>query len=262
MRNVDLIELANNPDLISGIYNYCDRWCERCSFTTRCLLYATEVADESDDPAAHDIRNAAFWRKLESIFKQTEEMIVSWAEESGIDLDAADLETATKENEEQWQNARKNPLTIAAEEYAQRVSQWFELHCGQIETVNDTREIEPTNQEHDEDVNDAAEVIRWYQFLIAAKIVRGLLADADEEDLDYPENARGGDGSIKVALIAIDRSISGWRMMQLSLPEKAGSIIPMLVELERLRVMTEHFFPAARDFIRPGFDEAGLDVLQ
>ncbi|MCB0550950.1 MAG: hypothetical protein KDD19_25495 [Phaeodactylibacter sp.] len=27
---------------IPGIYNYCDRWCERCSFTSRCLLYAQE----------------------------------------------------------------------------------------------------------------------------------------------------------------------------------------------------------------------------
>src|SRR5258705_2000420 len=37
-----LTELAGNPDLISGIYNYCDRWCERCPLTSRCLVYATE----------------------------------------------------------------------------------------------------------------------------------------------------------------------------------------------------------------------------
>lgn len=35
-----LLEMAENPDFIPGIYNYCDRWCERCAFTSRCLTYA------------------------------------------------------------------------------------------------------------------------------------------------------------------------------------------------------------------------------
>ena len=30
MNRLTLTELAANPDLISGIYNYCDRWCEKC----------------------------------------------------------------------------------------------------------------------------------------------------------------------------------------------------------------------------------------
>ena len=37
-----LIEMAKNPDLIPGIYNYCDRWCERCAFTSHCLTFLTE----------------------------------------------------------------------------------------------------------------------------------------------------------------------------------------------------------------------------
>ena len=37
-----LIKMAENPHLIPGIYNYCDRWCERCTFTSRCLTFLTE----------------------------------------------------------------------------------------------------------------------------------------------------------------------------------------------------------------------------
>ena len=33
-------QLANNPQFIPGIFNYCDRWCERCPFTARCLNFA------------------------------------------------------------------------------------------------------------------------------------------------------------------------------------------------------------------------------
>ena len=43
MRRRTLTELARNPNLISGVYNYCDRWCERCPLSSRCLLYAQDA---------------------------------------------------------------------------------------------------------------------------------------------------------------------------------------------------------------------------
>ena len=85
MRSKDLTELARNSDFISGIYNYCDRWCERCPFTARCLLYASDDEDRDQDPQSRDINNAAFWRTLEAIFRETREMIAKWAEEAGVD---------------------------------------------------------------------------------------------------------------------------------------------------------------------------------
>ena len=49
-------KLAQNPDFISGIYNYCDRWCERCAFTSRCMNFA--MGEEFfPDQASHDARN-------------------------------------------------------------------------------------------------------------------------------------------------------------------------------------------------------------
>lgn len=31
------LKLVKEGNFIEGIYNYCDRWCEKCSFTARCL---------------------------------------------------------------------------------------------------------------------------------------------------------------------------------------------------------------------------------
>jgi len=45
MKKRDIDKLAGNPDFISGIYNYCDRWCERCVMTARCVVFAMEQAD-------------------------------------------------------------------------------------------------------------------------------------------------------------------------------------------------------------------------
>jgi hypothetical protein len=259
MRMKDISELAKNPNLISGIYNYCDRWCERCPFTARCLVYATEEADPDNDPASRDIRNAAFWQKLASIFQETKEMIPEWAVENGVDLSPSVLAVAKEQKDRQRGQARTHPLARAAEEYARAVSQWFEKEFPQMEVFSDTAEADKTI-ELDEDTQDYVEVIRWYQYFIAAKTIRGILSRVDEDKYLADEDPRDSDGSIKAALIAIDRSLSAWKLMGELRRENSDSIHRLLLDLETLRLGAEREFPRARDFIRPGFDE-NLDVL-
>ena len=68
MREHNLKQLAGDPNLISGIYNYCDRWCERCAFALRCLLSAT---GQADDPELRDLSNEEFGQTLRNIFRDT-----------------------------------------------------------------------------------------------------------------------------------------------------------------------------------------------
>ena len=77
----------------------------------------------------------------------------------------------------------------------------------------------------------------------------------EEEDPEFAEQPKDSDGSAKVALIGIDRSIAAWRLMQLSLPERAEFVVPLILQLARLRNRLERHFPDARSFVRPGFDE-------
>jgi hypothetical protein len=280
MRKSELRELAGNRDFISGIYNYCDRWCERCPFTTRCLVYATEKADDAlDDPEAHDINNAKFWSRLESIFEEAHEMIMEWAAEAGIDLETIEAEAALNDREQLRQDAKQHKLSLSARCYAEMVQQWFGEEFAVEETVHDDQAGMAKETEPDIDLSDAVEVIRWYQFFVAVKLFRALMGQSDVAGEELagdeiftdtgPEADRepmgpfgsDADGSAKIALIAIDRSSSAWRIIQDSLPEKADSIVPMLLELERLRRATEQAFPNARDFIRPGFDEVISDFL-
>ena len=239
MRRRTLTELANNPDLISGIYNYCDRWCERCPLTSRCLVYATEQED-NESPESQDTLNDVFWRKLSIIFKETREIVGKWAHQAGIDLSAPVEEDEVRPKRHR-QLVDNHPLTKAGKKYANAATDWF-------------REFDQTLEVSD--VEDAREVIQWYQYQIAVKTMRALSGrkeefEGDPEVADFPKDS---DGSAKVALIGIDRSIAAWRMMQLSLPDRVESIIPLILQLERLRLRLEHGFPAARNFIRPGFD--------
>ncbi|MEP6706818.1 MAG: hypothetical protein ABJC05_04835 [Pyrinomonadaceae bacterium] len=266
MRRASLRQLAKNPDLISGIHNYCDRWCERCPFTARCLVYASETADEEmDDPEVHDINNAKFWQKLESIFKEAGAMLAEWAEEAGVDLDAVEVEENVQRDRREREAVWKDKLSLLAREYAQMVQRWFEEESSVEHAMHDdSGAIDST--EEDVSATEAIEVVRWYQFLIAAKLMRALGGTTEEsyEDGDYDSTAvvqRDADGSAKVALIAINRSESAWRILQRSLPEKTVSILPILGALERMRVSAEATFPNAYDFIRPGFDEASSQFI-
>ena len=282
MNRHELIELAENPDFISGIYNYCDRWCERCPFTSRCMVYATESAESiSDDPESHDLNNAKFWQKLEGIFRETHALILEWAEEMGVDLESAEAEAAVAERAQQREEAKEHPLSVSARHYAETVQQWFKDEFAVEEKVHDDISGEANSAEEDINVSDAVEVIRWYQFFIAAKTYRALMGledtgdedvsdididpfsddDVDDEDVLLRAACHDSDGSAKIALIAIDRSSSAWRVMQNALPEKTESTVPILIELEKLRRGIEQIFPRARDFVRPGFDEVGSEFV-
>src|SRR6266487_4201055 len=222
----ELIDLAGNPDFISGIYNYCDRWCERCPFTSRCLLYATEN-EEPDDPASRDIRNAEFWQKVESIFEQTREMIITWAEENDIDLSSAALASGNADTRDEPLDAEEHELAVAAKNYAASVDEWFTEETVEVLGVDDRTGVGIDSQ-NEEMISDATEVIRWYQYQIAVKTVRALISLGDETEEDAEEIANDSDGSIKVALIGIARSISAWRTLQLLGQDKARSINPLL----------------------------------
>ena len=168
-------------------------------------------------------------------------MIVTWAQQAGINLNHEPTEADAGRHKRKRQLVDNHPLTRAGKKYANAASDWF-------------REFDQTMEVSD--VEDAREVIQWYQYQIAVKTMRALSGRKEEieegpEIADFPKDS---DGSAKVALIGIDRSIAAWRMMQMSLPDRIDSIVPLMLQLERLRLRLENGFPAARNFIRPGFD--------
>lgn len=238
-----LKQLAESPEFISGIYNYCDRWCERCPFTSRCMNFALG-AEQIGDTEMHDITSNVFWEKLHEIFKVTIEMVEEMAVEQGIDLDAIDSE-ATTENEKINRRAIKNHhCSRAARQYANMADRWFDstesMFQGMATAIF---------------VSDMVEVIRWYQHQIYVKIARALhgkIEELMEIDEGFPKDS---DGSAKVALIGVDRSMAAWSELVNCVPESRNSISAILIHLKQLRRSIETTFSDASDFIRPGFDE-------
>ena len=257
-----LKKMAQNPDNIPGIYNYCDRWCERCAFTSRCLNF--QMGEEmKDGKEINDLENEKFWEDMDNIFNVTHEMLDEKAEEEGIDLNVIEWTEEDKENERKLdESVRNHPCAAASKEYYEVVNQWFKAH----EELFKDKENELNKQlflgflssdpeKEAVTIKDAIEVITYYLFFINVKIMRALHGKLEDRDEILDEFPKDSDGSAKIALIAIDRSISAWGKLLKHLPASEDEIFEFLILLERLRNMTEKEFPDARKFVRPGFDE-------
>jgi hypothetical protein len=265
----NFLELAEDPNFISGIYNYCDRWCERCPFTSRCFLYSTERADtDQDDPETRDLNNAKFWQKLALIFKDTNDLIRKCAEEAGVDLDSIEANAAIAAHDRKTEMAKRHQLSTQARDYARMVEQWFAKELADEEKIYvDAAGSESSAEKID--LAAAIEVIRWYQFFIAAKVFRALLNDDEEIESDFTDDSEmvrdaaqnDANGSAKIALIAIDRSMSAWWAVQSCLPDGKESTVALMALLESLRDGIEAVLPEARSFLRPGFDEVLSDFV-
>jgi hypothetical protein len=255
-------KLAENPNFIEGIYNYCDRWCERCPFTSRCLNFALGE-EQFADPETRDVNNEAFWQKLTETLQLTLDMLKEMIEQEGIDLDSLDVEEAVEEERLNEEIAANHECAHAAAVYGEMVDNWFDSTQGLFEEKENELNLKvrlaiPNANPFEEaaDLKDSVEIIRWYQHLIFAKILRAIEGKLEERAGILDEFPKDSDGSAKVALIAIDRSMATWGAMRNHFPEQEDTILDLLVHLDRLRRRIEKTFPDARAFVRPGFDTA------
>lgn len=253
--------LANDPDMISGIHNYCDKWCERCTFTSRCAVYAMGAEDESA-LAAKDVENGEFWSGMAEIFVDTLKMLREMAEEKGIDMSAESIDEYEQEQTRIDREVDSYPVMRAADKYREDVFQWFEGIGDSLEKKG--KELEkrafldlPKSSPDEEaiDLNDALEVVQWYHTVISAKMGRAIHGIVRPLPAALEDMPRDSDGSAKVALICMDRSLQAWSRLLKHLPEQEDQILDFLVQLERMRRDTERIFPNARAFVRPGFDK-------
>lgn len=255
-----LDQLTGDPNLIEGIYNYCDRWCERCAFTSRCLSYKMDRATSRRGAAGAG--HQSFWDDIARSFALARRLVEREARKHGIDLDSADaLVDAEREERSRRRAAARqgSALHHAATAYWKTGQALLERLRPELnETAAELQAQVRLGAGHPEetvaDISDGLEVVQWYLFFIDVKLQRAVASRVDRHrdgDDGFPSDA---DGSAKVALVAIDRSIGAWARLRRHLNGEADAILDLLVQLERLRRAVEREFPAARAFRRPGLD--------
>ena len=228
---------------IDFISSYCDRWCERCAFTDRCSAYAVHVATAMCDgdfsaglelavgtppPMSEEdrMRRDVFLEELENL-APTHEEAAAWE----------------REIEEQEERLDELPMTTTAETTWLLAQGWLADHCETLE------------QDAAPDLADALQIASWDCFFIPVKLHRALHGrdsfqrgeSADEDPVQNDWN-----GTAKVALISIVRSIKAWDTLADATRDPDARQIADA--LHRLRREVEQGFPDAWSFVRPGFD--------
>lgn len=260
----EIRKLAGVSQFIAGIDNYCDRWCERCLLSHRCLNYAVEKS-EDNSPGKGGLNQQKMWDKLQARLQTTLQMLEEELKRRGVDLSALDpqIVAAEKARELRRQAADQQPVARAASDYGSAVRRWFEGSEPLFKTKNEEfakqlhLEIGRPLEEAEE-ICELVDILQWYHFFIHTKLVRALGAaaeDATGTDSELRWLSHDGDGSAKIGLIAIDRSLGAWTGLRAHFPEQEDAILDFQVQLARIRKETEKLFPNARAFVRPGFDE-------
>lgn len=245
---------------IPGIHNYCDSWCERCAFTSRCSVFQQDSAASNEE---RDMRNEAFWDRLAKNLAKAHDMLEEAAKKSGVNLDELGSEFVEMEKAETEirRSSREHVLAQLSYDYATITHNWLKSQPGMIDRLEKLKEElsmgtleEHAVREKVSVIRESVAVIDWYSFLIHSKLLRALVSKAKFEQLDNDFEDHFN-GTAKVALIAIDRSLQAWASLFSLLPDEEDHFLKVLSMLEKMKLGALTEFPNAMKFIRPGLDE-------
>jgi hypothetical protein len=237
--------METRDGFILGIFNYCDRWCERCTLSGRCSVFAEEQRMMfGAQPGSESGAGAFPATPLQSLRPRSAGAAAPFDcgqpdESADLELDEAALRLA-----EPVLTAEETDLHRRVSELGRRLSTWL---------VPEGRASEPA-------VVDAAEVVLHFGFFIGPKVHRALTGRAGIAE-DGPRS--DALGSAKAAILALDRIGEAWlRLAELGAIGLVQAA-PVLTELQQLTAALDRLFPRARSFVRPGFDEpAAVAMLE
>jgi len=232
-------EISKGVDLIPGIYNYCDRWCEKCTMAKHCSIFYMEQAEiENGDDSKNSVD------RISDIFSLTMEMMQDMSDELGIDFnEIADFNIPEH---------RPGKTEKLANKYGKDVMLWL---SAQNDFFNEySKNLLLINEEEALLLGDQLEIISWYSSVIGAKIHR-TMSKLGVEFEDSRSDIEDQRGSAKIALISIEKSMYAFSYILNSIEDQEIDSLKFLSVLSKIKRQIIALFPAAVDFQRPGFDD-------
>lgn len=219
----------------SGIYNYCDRWCERCPNTEKCFLYAKEQQKNAEHIAkGEDINDwDVVMKDIEESFKETHKLLGMAMKKHGITQ--KDLEKIDPDEYEE-PDFQSHPLIKLTTKYLKTAHAFLDEFWYEQQKMVGQFNIEVPM----DDIKDAIETISWYHTMLPTKIWR-LLYEIDttgrekDEELkemmkeDIPKFFALVDKCITKSKGAIE-SFSAERKLQ---PERIKEMLRLLEQVEQ-----------------------------
>lgn len=150
-----------------GIFNYCDRWCEKCNKTDRCRLFYMEEKNKKRvkkmgiDPDSAEGELARIKISLSDASKKIKRL----AEERGVNLSvvAAEKETIQKNRD------KTDPSNLKPYKEAFALSEKIHKNAREFVVPNESEYLEATDS------------LAWHQNLIFVKVARALRSKLESE---------------------------------------------------------------------------------
>lgn len=234
MVDVRVVELASDPNLVPGIYNTCDQWCDYCPATTRCLSFKVHGGVDAFGDVHGDF-GAAMFASMGHLRDCYEAEGLEPPEDMRL------LLSGERRRFTQWQT---DPIERAAHLYLMLVATFMHTSDDRVLRVSFAkRPAGPT----------PAEVFLFYHFTIGVKAGRAVASAREADRTGRAAARRDAECSAKVALLAIDRSDEALQVLALDVAD--ARLAHLRAHLEQLRRDLERRFPNARAIMRPGLDE-------
>jgi hypothetical protein len=251
---------------IPGIYNYCDHWCEKCSYTSNCYLFASE-----SKIAAHQILNNGEMPDFEDYFNDE----LSSNDEDDDNFyesdEQEDWEAELNSEDEEEVNLSETDSSSDCEPDCEPDKTYLEelsynyLTCAHSFLDKLYEKYPFLGSRSDAKIQDEfkgiylnTEIINWYHTFQYPKFRRAVAGknEVDGEKDDFMKEFAADDmnGSAKIAIIAITRSIESLNYLYSYLPEFGHDIPELLIISGELLNEAEKEFPDYKSFKRPGLD--------
>lgn len=260
-------ELNFMHENIAGIYNYCDRWCEKCSYTNRCLLFKQEAEREikyilKDENQSDDEHNSMI------IDEELEDLKEIIEQNSDMDFDEDANSLFEDEDEEDMEEYNENffdendfdvdsdmkesaPLIQLAEEMFDDFENYYKelkLHFSEEVEKYDTSVPLIKNLQtlswYIPQVTVKARMCYWNKKHLE-KAKNEISREVDEEMLNV---------SSRLAYLGLEKSISALNEILKQYKEIESETKLFLSQVKIMKKMLLEEFPNGRTYKRPYFD--------
>jgi hypothetical protein len=264
-------ELNFMHENISGIYNYCDRWCEKCTYTNRCLLFKQEAEreikhilrdEDKNDPdvlakdLADDFKEAfgqinKFMDEEDEIYEEFEKDDCDFDDEDDSDEDFFKEDEDNDDRPSTFLKNAENPLILLSEKLYMEFYKCYDLLKTKFPAELDEKNPESFLQQN-------LDTLGWYTPQIHVKIrmcywnKHKLSKTKDPEFAEIDEEMLNV--SARIAFVGIENCI---RALNNLYQQKLILLSETIVLFELTKQIKEMFvaeFPAALTYKRPYFD--------
>jgi hypothetical protein len=231
-------------DRIDFISSYCDRWCERCAYTSRCSAYACDVAIAMCGDLGQGLELAIGTPHPVDGEPAARKGLALEAGAWNVEMYAEERAAFDRHEAGRRRRLAQEPMARMATAYTMLSRRWLSEHPDALRAAAD-----PV-------LAEALDVVTHDWAFVSAKLrraVNGRDRHRHDEDRDDDPLQNDWNGSAKVALISLERSEAAWHVIsEATADESVATLADAAGDLRRL-VLDE--FPRAMSFTRPGFDE-------